>query len=117
MPSSLPRRPWLGVELCAATTDRAEGPGLSVTRLLPGSTGARAGLRPGDRLLRIGGRELHTLGTEFRDIIKAEQDKKAGPKPAPTPGGADSTTPASDSTTPASGSTTPTDDKSKGELK
>lgn len=45
-------------------------PGLRLTQVVPGSAGAVAGLRAGDRVLRIGDRELHE-GEEFRRIVIA----------------------------------------------
>ena len=48
----------------------ASEPGLTVTRVTPGSAADRAGLRTGDRLVRFNGREV-TDGDQFRLIVLA----------------------------------------------
>lgn len=45
-------------------------PGLLLTQVVPNSAGAVAGLRTGDRILMINGRELHD-GEQFRRIVLA----------------------------------------------
>lgn len=58
------RRGWLGVRLANVTADVAErlgvtrGQGAVVTRITPGGPAQRAGLRPGDVVLRFAGRDV-----------------------------------------------------------
>jgi hypothetical protein len=50
-------RGFLGLEL--ETEKEKEADGVRVARVLPGSPADRAGVRPGDRLVRLGDRDVH----------------------------------------------------------
>ncbi len=64
MSASLPRRPFLGVELHATTSISdaiSATAGLSVVRVLADSMAAAAGMRAGDELMAVGERQLLSL--------------------------------------------------------
>lgn len=63
------RRPWIGLQV--ATGD---GPGVAVVAVLPGSPAAKAGIRVGDFLTRVG----HTAIKNPRDIIQALEQAHVG---------------------------------------
>ena len=61
-------RGWLGVEPTEITPEMAETFGLKqsegviITGVLQGGPAAKAGIRPGDVLLRVAGKEIHNVG-------------------------------------------------------
>jgi serine protease Do len=72
------RRGWLGVRLADVPDDVARrlliprGQGALVTRVSPGGPAAHAGLRPGDVVLRFGGRDVSESRALTRMVGQAE---------------------------------------------
>jgi putative serine protease PepD len=62
------KRPYLGV----STADARTGTGAQVAAVVPGGPAARAGVRVGDRIVAIGGREV-TQSTDVSAIVTARK--------------------------------------------
>lgn len=62
--------PTLPARLGLNWDERAPGPGLVVARVQPNGPAHRAGLRPGDRILRAAGREIGS-SADFRAVVLA----------------------------------------------
>jgi S1-C subfamily serine protease len=60
-----------GAEL-GLTLDAPAGPGVGVAAVRPGSAGADAGLRPGDRLLRVGDAAVTSAAAAARALAAAD---------------------------------------------
>jgi hypothetical protein len=66
-----PAGPAPGAEL-GLTLDAPAGPGVGVATVRPGSAGADAGLRPGDRLLRVGDAAVTSAAAAARALAAAD---------------------------------------------
>jgi serine protease Do len=61
-------RGWLGVAIADAPDAAGTPAGVTVTGLEKDSPAARAGLRPGDRLMAVNGQEVHDTGALIRAV-------------------------------------------------
>jgi len=66
---------WIGVALAGPVQESEEAPGLEVVKVIPDSPAAKAGIKPGDRLLKAGKKKVAEIG----DLKKAIDDAKGKP--------------------------------------
>src|SRR5689334_22621594 len=67
-PDALPRRPFLGVELCARRYADEARRGLEVVRVTPEGAAAKVGIRPGVWIELVNHRDCHEMA-DARELV------------------------------------------------
>lgn len=67
-----PSKYWIGVALAGPVQESEDEPGLKVAGVMPDSPAAKAGIQPGDRLLKAGGNTVQKIGDLTAAIDAAE---------------------------------------------
>ncbi len=70
-----PSKFWIGVALAGPVQASEDEPGLKVVKVMPDSPAAKAGIEPGDRLLKAGKIQVKTIG----DLTKAVNTSQGKP--------------------------------------
>jgi len=72
------RRPWIGIQpqLSRNSTSNGRSAGVVVASVVPGSPAARAGIRPGDVLVRTSERVLHNPYDWFAELLELRVGEK-----------------------------------------